>query len=94
MTPEPADVLHLISTACAAIFLLILPVRLWKLRSSGIRNVPSWKGRFKAVSILVSPITGTRSFSLGLIMSLGTRAITCHYIVRVLDKGFKLRCSA
>jgi len=55
--PEPtADVLHLMSTACASIFLLILSVQLWKLRSNpGIRSVPSWKGRFKAVRILASP---------------------------------------
>ena len=53
--PKPAaDVLHLISIAGAVIFLLILPVKLWNLRSSGIRSALSWKGRFKAVSILVS----------------------------------------
>jgi hypothetical protein len=91
MMPEPADVLHLISTAGAAIFVLILVMRLWKLRNFGIRSIPSWKGRVKAVSIPVSPISRTRNI---LITSLGSRALAFDDIVRVLDRSFELGCSA
>lgn len=49
--PDPAHVFYIVSTICDAIFLLILPVRLWKLRGSAIKNALSWQGPFKAVSI-------------------------------------------
>lgn len=51
MAPDPARVFHIASTICDAIFLLILPIRLWKLRRSGIKNSPEWLGPFKAVGI-------------------------------------------
>jgi hypothetical protein len=51
MAPEPTHVLYTVSTVCATTFLLILPVRLWKLRNSSIRRTPTWQGPFKAVSI-------------------------------------------
>jgi hypothetical protein len=51
MAPEPTSVLHTVSTVCATTFLLILPVRLWKLRNSKISHTPTWQGYFKAVSI-------------------------------------------
>ncbi|KAI1109282.1 putative ABC transporter [Nemania sp. NC0429] len=48
MNLEPAVVPHFLSTACAAIFLLVLPVRLWTLRTFRIKRSPSRGARLKA----------------------------------------------
>ncbi|KAF7162579.1 hypothetical protein CNMCM5623_007825 [Aspergillus felis] len=57
MAPEPTQVLLTVSTVCAAILLLILPVRLWELRNSSISCTPSWQGLFKsALGVLLSVI--------------------------------------
>ncbi|KAE8384470.1 P-loop containing nucleoside triphosphate hydrolase protein [Aspergillus alliaceus] len=57
MAPEPTSLLHSVSTVCATTFLLILPVRLWKLRNSSIRATPTWQGPFKAcLGVLLSLI--------------------------------------
>lgn len=74
MTPEPAAVLQGISTAAALIFILTLPIRLWMVRNStrGVRGIPSWKGRFKLVSIPIFPIFKTQNLSLGLTTPVGS----------------------
>ncbi|ESZ96826.1 hypothetical protein SBOR_2827 [Sclerotinia borealis F-4128] len=46
---QSAHTLQTVSTISAGIFLLILPVRIWKLYKSRIRNTHSWQGPFKAV---------------------------------------------
>lgn len=51
MAPDPARAFYIVSTICDVIFLLILPVRLWKLHGSTIKNALSWQGSFKAVGI-------------------------------------------
>jgi hypothetical protein len=51
MAPEPTHVLLAVSTVSAAIFLLILPLRLWDLRNSSISRTSTRQGLFKAVSI-------------------------------------------
>ncbi|KAI1427713.1 putative ABC transporter [Xylaria sp. FL1777] len=57
MTPEPSLALHTASTACAAVLLLSLIFRLWRLHPSRIRGSPSWQGLFKAApGILLSVI--------------------------------------
>ncbi|KAI0430891.1 putative ABC transporter [Xylaria sp. FL1042] len=43
-----AFVLHTISTICAAVLLLSLGIRPWKLRSSPLRGARSWRGSFKS----------------------------------------------
>lgn len=48
MTLELPNALHLISAACAAIFVSLLPIQLWRLRLSNIRTVPSSQRRLRA----------------------------------------------
>ncbi|TVY57487.1 ABC transporter FUM19 [Lachnellula cervina] len=50
MAPEPIRVLNAISSTCAAIFLLCLPIRLWELRKSSSKASPNWQGILKAAS--------------------------------------------
>jgi hypothetical protein len=51
MAPEPARVLRAVSIICDAIFLLFLPARLYKLRTSNILRTPGCQGYLKAVGI-------------------------------------------
>ncbi|KAI0129811.1 putative ABC transporter [Xylariales sp. AK1849] len=49
MSAEPTHVLHTVSAICALTFLLLLPIKFWRLRNSGIRASSSRQGLFKAV---------------------------------------------
>lgn len=48
---EPTRIVEYVSTACAAAFLLVLPVRIWKLHYSDARGVPGWQGPVKVVRV-------------------------------------------
>jgi hypothetical protein len=48
---EPTNIVNIVTILCAAAFMLYLPVRIWQLRVSRTKNVLSWQGRSKAVSI-------------------------------------------
>ncbi|KAI0535783.1 putative ABC transporter [Xylaria digitata] len=47
MAPDSALVLDVASTACATIFIVTIPSRLWKLHRSRLRSTPSYRGTFK-----------------------------------------------
>jgi hypothetical protein len=51
MAPDPARVFYIVSSICDAVFLLVVPVRLWKLRGTGIKTPLGWQGLLKAVCI-------------------------------------------
>ncbi|KAI0401067.1 putative ABC transporter [Xylaria palmicola] len=56
MAPEPVLVLHIASTACAAVFLLSRYNRLWTLRRYLVKNNTGWRGALKVASIALLPV--------------------------------------
>jgi hypothetical protein len=91
MALEPTNVLLAVSTVSAAIFLLVLPVRLWKLRKSSIGRTSTWQGLLKAVSI---PDPQDSSSTSHKITTLGSWGIAIGHIGPILHKAFKLGCAA
>lgn len=58
MASESIHVVNIISATCAAIFLSLIPLRLWKLRSASIRSNANWEGFSKAVGFpVLSPLS-------------------------------------
>ncbi|ETS86194.1 hypothetical protein PFICI_00022 [Pestalotiopsis fici W106-1] len=56
MAFELTNALHLASTACASAFILSVSIRLWKLRTFGIRTAASWQRLLKAAFALLLSI--------------------------------------
>ncbi|KAE8556867.1 hypothetical protein EYB25_001573 [Talaromyces marneffei] len=61
MAPDSAHVFYIVSSIFDVIFLLISPIRLWKLRGSAFKNPLSWQGLCKAaLGVLLAAILTLR----------------------------------